>query len=312
MMQTSMRRVLVSAAVQSNSCLQINQSKPLAMTQMRLFGAAAHDEPKGPASGRKSGNPGWYNKRFEPSQGNDGNYFDYQATIRGAHGFEPRQTERDPSKFHYSNNIFNNDYWEIRMRAADYLYQIGCRLHRSNDAWTRVMFGWTSFSFLMLSQALIWKIHFAFGTLAMLARIRDKGAEPTVDEIYILDTIFQNDKLNQLFTPETYHVIDYDQEWDEGRSNPYFPEYRTTTAKFFNTDTNTTTGMYKIGDVESGATMTLRFKTMPYSNNKYNFSEPFLIYDMFAEVTHNGNVFTETIFKAEEVLKTKSVFVPWH
>jgi hypothetical protein len=56
-----------------------------------------------------------------------------------------------------------------------------------------------------------------------LTRIRDKGSEPTIDEIFILDTIFANEKLSQLFTPNTYHVIDYDQEWDEGRSK--FPEY---------------------------------------------------------------------------------------
>lgn len=46
--------------------------------------------------------------------------------------------------------------------------------------------------------------------MATLARIRDKGAEPTIDEVMILDTIFKNEKLGKLFTPETYHVIDYD------------------------------------------------------------------------------------------------------
>ena len=179
------------------------------------------------------------------------------------------------------------------MRASDYLYQIWSRLHRSNDGWTRSLIGYTAFAFLMTPHALIWKIHFAFFSLATITRIRDKGAEPTIDEIYILDTIFGNDKLNKLFTPDTYHVIDYDQEWDEGRENPLFPEYQKTSAKFFNADTNTTTGVYKFGDVESGATMTLHFKTMPYSNNKYHFTEPFLIYDLKADVTHNGKVFTE-------------------
>lgn len=73
------------------------------------------------------------------------------------------------------------------MRAADYLYQIWCRLHRSNDGWTRTLIAYTAFAFLMTPHALIWKIHFAFFGLATLARIRDKGAEPTIDEIYILD-----------------------------------------------------------------------------------------------------------------------------
>jgi hypothetical protein len=107
-------------------------------------------------------------------------------------------------------------------------------------------------------------------------------------------------------------VIDYDQEWDEGRTNELFPEYQTNTAKFFNADTNTTTGMYKLGDVDSGAMMTINFKTMPFANNKYHFTEPFLIYDMNCEVTHDGKVFTEVLAKAEDTLKTKGVFVPWH
>lgn len=198
------------------------------------------------------------------------------------------------------------------MRAADYLYQIGNRLHRSNDGWTRCLIAYSAFAFMMTPHALIWKIHFAFFTMATITRIRDKGAEPTVDEIYVLDTIFANDKLKELFTPETYHVIDFDQEFDTGRTNPYFPEFHNTANKFFNADTGTTTGMYKFGDVESGAMMTLHFKTMPYSTNKYAFTEPFLIYDMYAEVTHEGKVFTESIFKAEDVLKTKRIFVPWH
>jgi len=198
------------------------------------------------------------------------------------------------------------------MRASDYLYQIGCRLHRSNDGWTRSLFGYTAFAFLMTPQALVWKIHFIAGSLCLASRIRDKGAEPTVDEINLLDTIFANPRLAELFSPKTYHVIDYDQEWDQGRQNAYFPEYRTKTAQFFNADSNTTTGMYKFGDVESGASMTLNFKTMPFSNNKYHFTEPFLVYDLQAVVSHNGQVFTESLIRAEDTLKTKSIFVPWH
>ena len=100
------------------------------------------------------------------------------------------------------------------MRAGDYLYQIFSRLHRSNDGWTRTLAAWTGFSFLMFNQALVWKVHFAFFTLVTAARIRDKGAEPTMDEIWLLDTVFGNEKLRKLFSPDTYHVIDYDQEWD--------------------------------------------------------------------------------------------------
>lgn len=173
------------------------------------------------------------------------------------------------------------------------------------------MIAYTAFSFLMFNQALIWKIHFAFFTGALLARIRDRGAEPTVDEIWILDQIFAHDKLKTFFRPETYHVIDYDQQWDTEKS-PYFPEYNTPVAKFFNVDCNTTTGFYKFGDVETGAMMTLHFKTMPFSNCKYTFTEPFLIYDMWAEIQHKGEYQVEHLIKAEETLKTKRIFVPWH
>jgi len=300
MISASLRRAMVS------------QHSVLGVRSVRCFSAAPEEPTPGPASFRKTANPGWYNKRFESSTSVDGVYFENNAYIHGASGTAPKQTQRDPSAFQYSSNIFKNDYWEMRLRAADYLYQIAGRLHRSNDGWTRCLIGYTAFAFLMSSQALIWKIHFGFFSLATLARIRDKGAEPTVDEIHILDSVFANEKLSALFTPETYHVIDFDQEFDEGRNSPYFPEYRATAAKFFNADCNSTTGMYKFGDVESGATMTLHFKTMPYSNNKYAFTEPFLIYDMFAEVAHDGQTFTENLVKAEEVLKSKRIFVPWH
>lgn len=261
---------------------------------------------------RKNAKPGFYNLRFTPSQGLDHLYFQNTANIHGPHGADPTKTDRNPENFQYSHNLFRNDYFEWRMRAADYLYQISSRLHRSNDAWSRCLAAWSGFTFMMFAQAPIWKIHFAASTMMLAARIRDKGAEPTIDEVAVLDSLFKNERLNKLFTPETYHVIDYDQEWEEGRENPYFPEYRTSVAKFFNVDCNTTTGRYKMGDVESGAMMTLHFKTMPYSNNKYNFTEPFMVYDMWAEVSHNGEYFTEHLVKAEEHLKSKRIFVLWH
>jgi len=260
---------------------------------------------------RKNANPSYYNLRHKPSSGNDHTYYHTYATFHSAND-EPKQTNRDPTKFKWSNNIFRNDYLEYRFRCADYLYQIGSRLHRSNDMWTRALVGWWGVSFMMFSQALIWKIHLLSATIATYTRIRDKGMEPHMDEVWFLDTIFKHEKINKLFSPTTYHIIDYDQEWEEGLANPYFPEYRTPTAKFFNADMNTTIGNYKIGDVDSGATMTVHFKTMPYSNNKFNFTEPFMVYEMWAEISHNGEYHVEHMIKAEDHLKTKSIFVVWH
>ena len=74
---------------------------------------------------------------------------------------------------------------------------------------------------------------------------------------HLLDTIFENETIRKYFSPETYHVIDYHQEFDEGIDAEKFPDYNSQVARFFNTDCNTTTGYYKMGDVETGATMTL-------------------------------------------------------
>lgn len=261
---------------------------------------------------RKTVAPGFYNLRFRPSQGNDGNYVHNQANFTGPEGYAPHQTNRDPTAFKFTNNLFSLDYWEWRTRAGDYLYNVTKRLHRSNDGWTRTLVGYTTFCFLMANQALFWKLHLFFFSLFTATRIRDRGVEPTLDEVWLFDTLLANEKVASLFSSKTWHVMDYNQEWDKGLDNPYFPEYKTTTARFFNTDCNTTSGFYKFGDVESGATMTLNFKTMPYANNKYNLSEPYYVYDMYADIAHNGQVHRESLIKAEKVLKTKRIFVSWH
>jgi hypothetical protein len=71
---------------------------------------------------RKNVAPGFYNLRHRPSQGKDNIYFHTASNIHGSEGAESHKTNRDPTKFAYSNNIFRNDYMEWRMRAADYLY----------------------------------------------------------------------------------------------------------------------------------------------------------------------------------------------
>ena len=59
--------------------------------------------------------------------------------------------------------------------------------------------------------------------MVTVARIRDKGAEPIMDQVWVLDQVFKNEALSKLFKPTTYHVLDFNQEWDEGRDNSYFP-----------------------------------------------------------------------------------------
>lgn len=174
---------------------------------------------------RTTANPHFYNLRFRPSQGNDGNYIPYEGKFYGAEGTESTRTNRDPTKFKYSNNLFNLDYFEWRSRGADYVYQIFKRLHRNNDAWTKLLLTYTGFSFMMMNQALIWKIHFFFFSLFTATRIRDRGFEPTLDEVWLFDTLLKQEGVLRFFTSKTWHVIDYHQEYDNGLDNPYFPEY---------------------------------------------------------------------------------------
>ena len=53
--------------------------------------------------------------------------------------------------------------------------------------------------------------------------------------------------------------MDHDIEWDQGYPDESkFPEFKNNFWRFFNSDTHMTTGFFKFGDLESGATMTLR------------------------------------------------------
>lgn len=55
-----------------------------------------------------------------------------------------------------------------------------------------------------------------------------------------------------------------------------------------------------MGDVESGATMNLKFKTMPVPGKfRYQVGEPYYFYDLRAEITHNG-VFKEVVIVDEK------------
>jgi hypothetical protein len=103
---------------------------------------------------RKTAHQHFYNLRFRASQGNDANYIPYEAKFYGANGNEATRTNWDPTKFKFSNNLLNLDYYEYRSRAADYIYQIFKRIDRNNDAWTKVLLGYTGLSFMMMNQAL--------------------------------------------------------------------------------------------------------------------------------------------------------------
>ncbi len=124
------------------------------------------------------------------------------------------------------------------------------------------------------------------------------------------DLLLKHEVVGKYLKFDSHHVIDMNMEFDKGLDNPYFPEYKTRISRFFNTDTGATTGFYKFGDLETGAIVTCHFKTMPYSANQYYYSDPYMVYDLVAEISCDGEYHVEHVIKAEEVLKNKRIFVP--
>lgn len=90
-------------------------------------------------------------------------------------------------------------------------------------------------------------------------RMRDKTLDPDFKETYLREMMYNNAEIAKLFNEETIHVLDYDCEYDKGYPDQAkFPEFKNKLWRFFNSDTHMATGHFKFGDVESGATMTLK------------------------------------------------------
>ncbi len=137
-----------------------------------------------------------------------------------------------------------------------------------------------------------------------------KTEEPKLDEVWLFDLLLNHEKTKSHLKKGSFHVIDFNMEFENGTSNPLFPQYETALAKFFNSDNNCTTGWMKLGDLETGSLVTVNFKTMPYSANQFNYADPFLVYDMSVDINHKGKIETHQIIDPEEVLLTKKIFVP--
>jgi len=162
-----------------------------------------------------------------------------------------------------------------------------------------------------------WDIAFGFKVLTLMpwfllyTRLRDRTLDPDFKETYLRDMIYKNEKITKLFKEETIHVLDYNCEYIPGYPDiEKFPEYKNKTWRFFNTDSGMTEGNFKFGDVDSGATMNLKFKTMPVPGKfRYQVGEPFYFYDLRAEINNNG-VFEEVVLvDGEEVLKRLRPFL---
>lgn len=125
-----------------------------------------------------------------------------------------------------------------------------------------------------------WDLALGFKGLTILpwmlfwTRVRDRTVDPDLNEVHLRDIIHQNPELGALFKPETIHLLDYDLEYDTGfPCEKKFPEFKNKFFRFFNNDTHMATGFYKFGDLESGATMTLRVKFSSFRSRPCPFTE---------------------------------------
>jgi len=141
--------------------------------------------------------------------------------------------------------------------------------------------------------------------------MRDKTLDPDMKETYLRDMMYRNPVISKYFKEETIHVIDYDLEYDKGfPDHEKFPEFSNKIFRFFNTDTHMCTGHFKFGDVESGATMLLKIKTMPVPGKfRFQVGEPFFFYDLRAEINVKGEFIPVVLVDENECLKKVRPFL---
>jgi hypothetical protein len=221
-----------------------------------------------------------YNARFK-------DYFSQHQTY-GLEGKEHSQTQTAADyKIHRPWHTFN--FW-FQINIVGQWEFFKYRYLRAMDMATMGILPASCATFYMLSLTCFkpfW-IYSAISSLAWYYRARDKCSHPEVDELEIKDHLYANETVSKYFNDLTSYVIDHGQEYDKFNIEEH-PEYaKSTLAKVFNVDANTTTGFFKMCDVESDARMTVHFKTMPWSDQKYMCSHPFLICDLWAEINCKG------------------------
>jgi len=221
-------------------------------------------------------------------------------------------TEHDkvkkPEDTKLATPLFHNWIQDVLLRWVPGLQCWWDRRHRMYDNFSVYVLPGSSVLFYQF-----WDVTMGFKVLALLpwfllyVRIRDKTADPDFKETYLRDMLYKNAEITKLFNEETLNVLDYDCEYDTELDTQKFPEYTNKVWNFFNTDSGMTTGHFKLGDLESGAVMNLKFKTMPIPGKfRYQVGEPFYFYDLRADIVHNG-VFKEVVLvdEAEQLKKIR-------
>lgn len=200
----------------------------------------------------RTGNP--YNLRwqwkFKPA------YYTYpKDTYEGTHVKKPEDSPE-------ARPIFYGVWQDLCNRFFPTLNMYWARRHRFSDPVQLYVLPSLTFFFYQF-----WDLAFGFKFLTLIpaaifyVRMRDRSRDPDIKETFLRDMIHKNPEISALFKHESIHVLDYELEFDQGYPDETkFPEYTNKLWRFFNTDGMHTTGFFKFGDVESGATMNLKVK----------------------------------------------------
>lgn len=179
------------------------------------------------------------------------------------------------------------------------------RIHRISDPFTSKLIPGAFIGVSFFTQS---HIMFAFLQLMLATsfwiRWRDRSADPEIEETYLRTIIHENPRVQELFSVDTMHVLDFDCEYAPMPDAEDFPEFQNPLFRFFNTDGNMTRGHFVFGDLESNATMRLTFETMPVVGKaRFSLGEPFYFFDVQAEITHNGMLEKVVLVDRAESLK---------
>ncbi|KAM3131080.1 hypothetical protein pb186bvf_016778 [Paramecium bursaria] len=244
-----------------------------------------------------SANP--YNKRwqykFKPS------YYSYPRDLEQEHTYVKKPAD--------SYDAVPLGWAWIQDVVQRYVPSFQClidRRHRLYDTFNiYVLPAWAIGFYQLYDLGIGFKVLSILPVIMFYVRARDKVGDPDFKETFLRDILYKNKEITELFNEETIQVLDYDCEYDKGYQDPEkFPEFNNKFWRFFNADTHMTSGFFKFGDVESGATMTLDFKTMPVPGKfRYQIGEPFYFYSLRANITHNGQHKEVVIVDEVETLK---------
>ena len=142
------------------------------------------------------------------------------------------------------------------------------------------------------------------------SRMRDRSADPEIEETYLRALMEDTPEITKNFNVDTMHVLDHDVEFSKFPSSEEFPEFDNKLFRFFNADSNMTEGYFVFGDLESNATLKVKFSTMPVvGKSRFTLGEPFFYFDVTASMNCNGVHEEIIIVDREKTLKKVRPFL---